>query len=117
MFSLLGKYENPVNATIALLHSLGVKVTNTTINERLINHPDYPSLLSVSDALNRWQVENMAVKVEKEKIEELPLPFLAHSTENGGTFTTVTKITADVVEYAKPFAGGGGHLLSINLNF
>ncbi len=110
MFSLLEEYGNPVTATINLLESLKVKVTGSTVSEALLNHPDYPSLLSVSDALNRWQVENMAVKTEKEKLDELPLPFIAHSDENGGTFTTVTKITSDAVEYTKPSAGGGSNI-------
>lgn len=81
MFSVLEKYESPVNATIALLKSLGVKVTNATVNNTLQNHPDYPSLLSISDALKSWKIEDMAAKVEKEKLDELPLPFIAHSNK------------------------------------
>lgn len=107
MFSLPEKYESPVRATVALLRTLRVKVTDTTVNETLLNHPDYPSLLSISDALKRWKIENMAVKVEKEKLDELPLPFISHSNKNGGEFTTITKITGDAVEYAKPSRGGG----------
>ncbi|HEY6976521.1 MAG TPA: hypothetical protein VH396_09525 [Chitinophagaceae bacterium] len=64
MFSLLTeRYEHPVTATIALLQQLKVNATNTTVNETLQNHPDYPSLLSISDALKQWHIENVAFKV------------------------------------------------------
>ena len=60
-------YENPVNATIQLLRQLNIKVTNSSVNEAILAHPDYPSLLCISDCLKQWQVENIAVRTAKNK--------------------------------------------------
>ena len=60
-------YENPVNAAIQLLRQLNIKVTNSSVNEAILAHPDYPSLLCISDCLKQWQVENIAVRTAKNK--------------------------------------------------
>lgn len=41
------------------------------------SHPNYPSLYAITDSLNLLSIENIAVKVPKEQIEELPKQFLA----------------------------------------
>lgn len=69
--------DNLLRVTAQLLESLRVKVSNTTLKETLLSHPDYPSLLSISDSLKRWQVDSMALKVTPDKLEELPAPFVA----------------------------------------
>ncbi len=82
---LTKNFEYPVNTTIALLRQLKVSVTNTTVNETLLNHPDYPSLLSISDALKQWNIETAAIKITEDKLEEIPLPFMAYINSNGGS--------------------------------
>ena len=76
MFSLFNQYENPVAVTIQLLKRLHVKVSSYAIVKAILNHPDYPSILSISDALHTWHVENVAVSITPEKLTELPLPFI-----------------------------------------
>ena len=70
--------ENAVVATMQLLNNLKIQVTATTIAETLQEHLDYPSLLSISDALNQWGINNMCLRVDPEKLNELPVPFIAH---------------------------------------
>ena len=41
------------------------------------SHPNYPSLYAITDTLNLLSIENIAVKIPKEQIEELPKQFLA----------------------------------------
>lgn len=69
---MFNQYEPNVKATIHFLKLLNVKVTNTTVNETLQNHPDWPSLLCISDSLNKWNVPNGAGKIDVSKIDELP---------------------------------------------
>lgn len=76
MNSLLNQYEPNVKATIAFLRLLKVKVNDRTVNETLQNHPDWPSLLCINDSLHKWNIPNAAGKIEPEKIEELPGPFI-----------------------------------------
>lgn len=73
--------EPNVKATILFLQLTKVKVNNATVNETLQNHPDYPSLLCVSDALNKWSIPNGAGKIEPEKINTLPTPFIAYTSD------------------------------------
>ncbi len=76
---MLIQYEPNVNAAISFVKQLGVKVNNSTVNETLQNHPDYPSLLCISDSLNKWNIPNGAGKIEPDKINELPTPFIAYT--------------------------------------
>lgn len=67
-------------------------------NRKLLHHPDYPSLLSLSDALNTWKVNNAAARIPKENIAQLPLPFIAH-TYAGGNFALVTAADDKTIHY------------------
>lgn len=98
------------NTVIQLLQQLQVKVTAGTIDSTLKNHPDYPSILSISDALKQWKVDSYTIKVNKEKLHELPTPFIAHVNIQGGSFITITNVTDSHVIYK--MRGGGGNLLS-----
>jgi len=95
----LKNYEQTVNATIALLLKLKVKVTKSTIERALQAHPDYPSLLSINDVLNELNIKTAAINIDKERLKELPIPFIAHTTNQGGGFVTVTAIDTDNVTY------------------
>jgi len=49
IFLLTKQFEHTVNVTIQLLNELKVKVTSSSVNEAILSHPNYPSLLSISD--------------------------------------------------------------------
>jgi uncharacterized membrane protein len=74
------KYESNVKATISFLKLLNVKVNNSTVDDTLQNHPDWPSLLCISDSLNLWNVPNAAGKIEAIEIDLLPTPFMAYTS-------------------------------------
>jgi len=90
----LRHFSQPVSVTIALLKTLRVKVTRTTVNETLQNHPDYPSLLSISDSLKKWHIDNVALEVQPKQLPEFQLPFIA--VLDKGSFVLVTKINERV---------------------
>lgn len=95
MFNL---YEPTVKATIAFLRLHKVSVNDFTVNETLQSHPDWPSLLCISDALNKWNVPNAAAKCDMEHIDGIPLPFLIYTGRRDAPFSIVTQVTADTVE-------------------
>lgn len=76
MLIIFNQHENPVTITIQLLKQLNVKGTNTTVNETILNHPDYPGLLCISDALKNWNAENVAKRIEADKLTVLPAPII-----------------------------------------
>jgi uncharacterized membrane protein len=98
MLAIFNQHENPVTVTIQLLKQLKVKVTDYTVNEAILNHPDYPSILCISDALNSWHVENTVIRTENVKLSELPLPLIAF-TNTKSVFVLVTEIKDNKIFY------------------
>lgn len=88
--------SNTTQVTIALLEELKVPVTRTAIIEQLEYHPDFPSLFSISDSLKKWNVDNIALQAESKKLDELPVPFIAHTKKGGGNFILVHSINGSV---------------------
>ncbi len=101
---MFSQYEPTVKATIAFLKSLNVKVNSNTVNETLQIHPDWPSMLCITDSLQKWNVPNAVGKIDKDKIDELPVPFIAFTYERENPLEIVTTITDSKVNlYQKDF--------------
>jgi ABC-type bacteriocin/lantibiotic exporter with double-glycine peptidase domain len=66
------------NIVYKWLHIIGVNINRNFLNEQLSGHPDYPSLLSITRTLDKLGIDNIAMQVDKEKLPQVPLPFLAH---------------------------------------
>lgn len=66
------------DAVIHFCRYLGLKITSGSIIQNLQEHPDYPSLVSVGDVLNDFGVASVCLKAPISKLENLPMPFLAH---------------------------------------
>lgn len=71
------------------LSALEIKVSNRYLKSQLQTHPDYPSMLCVTDTLEGLGIDYAAVQIEKEQLPEIPVPFLAHLTGNGGEWVMV----------------------------
>lgn len=84
-----------------LIKDLKVPVTRFTIRENLEEHPDFPSLLAISDCLTTWNIPHETYRVNKETYnpEELNFPFIAHSSFNGGTFSMIKEIKNKTVKF------------------
>ncbi len=59
------------------------------LKDRLLSHPDYPSIASITDTLDDLGIDNAAMVVDKEKVIELPVPFLALGYAKNESFTIV----------------------------
>lgn len=105
LFSIFSNRENCIEASRKLLSVLNVKVTITTLENDLVNHPDYPSLLSISDILTGYGVENMALKSSIDQLAGLPSPFMVtiigEKTYNE-LFTVIAAINDDIIKYYDP---------------
>ena len=71
------------------LKQLKIYVSESYLNRQLLSHPDYPSLLSITDTLNELNIENTAIEIGKDHLHEVPVPFLTHLKTNGGEFVIV----------------------------
>lgn len=92
-FFMFNQYEPNIKATIKLLKLLKVKVTNTTVNETLQNHPDWPSMLCISDSLKKWNIPNGVGQIELANIDHLPTPFIVHTNNRENPLAIVTQVT------------------------
>lgn len=78
------------------LRQSSIRVSRRYLDQQLQSHPDYPSLVSVTDTLDELGIDNMSLVVDKEKMHELPVPFLAHSPVNGGSFIVISDIQRQI---------------------
>jgi uncharacterized membrane protein/thiol-disulfide isomerase/thioredoxin len=86
-------YDKEVKDVIRFLQLLQVPVSSTTVNTTLQNHPDYPSLLAVGDALKDWKIDNGAVHTTEEYLYQLPTPFITTFTGKDASFIIVQQAT------------------------
>lgn len=98
---MLNQYEPTVKAAITYLKLLGVKVNNGTVDETLRNHPEWPSLLCLSDSLNKWNIPNGAGEIDKKDINELPVPFIAYTNDIDTPLYIITEVTETTVQIFK----------------
>ena len=96
---MLHQYEANVKATISFLRLLNVKVNDITVNDSLQNHPDWPGLLCISDSLSNWNIPNGARKIDVNKIDELPHPFMDNTYNAESPIAIVTEITFTTAQY------------------
>jgi len=105
MRTILSQKENCVEVAGKFLFRTGVKVTNTTLENDLNNHPDYPSLLSISDVFARYGVQNISLKTSIEQLHNLPTPCIVpiKSQENGqNLFTVIDSVSGKSLNYYHP---------------
>ncbi len=92
--------DNCVSVTKVLLDSLKVKNTDQYLKDNILSHADHPSLLSISDTLNKYNIENLAIRVDAAKLEQLPLPCIVQIDKGGGElFYTLSSISEQEVTY------------------
>ena len=98
LFDLLEKKSsnNAILATVNIIKHLNVPVTYSSISETLESHPSFPSLLSISDCLNKFNISNISLHVDPIKLTELPTPFIAHTRKCSGNFMLVTSVNQRV---------------------
>ncbi|OQD42718.1 hypothetical protein BUL40_09360 [Croceivirga radicis] len=90
------------NCTFAagnLLAQLKIKHTNQFLGDTILSHPEHPSLLAVSETLSKYNIENLAVKIDKEKLKELPLPCIVQLTDSGGMFHALVRYSKEETVY------------------
>ncbi|WGQ10177.1 vitamin K epoxide reductase family protein [Pedobacter gandavensis] len=101
----LFQQENCIEVTSKLLSALNVKVTSSTLEKDITFHPDYPSLLSISDTLGKYGVDNISVKIQPSKLHQLPLPCIVQIKSfetNDNLFSIIKSIDSSGLTYYHP---------------
>ncbi|WP_255492094.1 vitamin K epoxide reductase family protein [Chitinophaga sp. Cy-1792] len=100
---LLNKLENHncVNVTRALAQCFKLNITQTLLSNKLGEHPEFPSLLSISDTLMHLNVDNITIQGRREELLKYPTPFLTQVNAGvGSMFTVIKSITDEKVVYS-----------------
>jgi hypothetical protein len=103
MLAKYKSYPNAVHILISFLKLLNIPVSPYTAQKELMSHPDYPSMLSVTDSLSSWNISNAVFKVNKAKLDfqHLKFPFIVHFPDNGGSFLLVKKFHNGILTCSK----------------
>jgi len=94
--NLTANQKNALHGLDMLLRLGKVRVTRATLQEKLGQHPDFPSLISLSETLDELKVDNLAAHLTIDQLPEIPLPALAYLSSEGGFFAPVRAAAATV---------------------
>jgi thiol-disulfide isomerase/thioredoxin len=85
-----------MNQLFSYLEKNDIFIDETEFEFQSQTHPDYPSLLSISDTLSFLKIKNLATRVKNEDLIHLPVNFIAFiqdkKLESNLTFVEKTKI-------------------------
>ncbi|MEN9449173.1 MAG: hypothetical protein RJA25_2463 [Bacteroidota bacterium] len=71
------------SSAIKYLKTNRIIFSESFIKTRILSHPDYPALTSLTDTLDEIGLPYSAIIVDKERYSELKYPLLAHFNNNG----------------------------------
>jgi uncharacterized membrane protein len=74
------------------LSLLQVPFNNKSVRTFFNTHPHHPSILSISDLLDEFGIENAAIKIGKDNFSQIPTPFIAKTQSSEGDYCLVTQL-------------------------
>lgn len=80
------------------LKFLKIPISAPYVERLIMDHPYFPSLLSISDVLNRLGINHVVTRVEKEQLHELEYPYLV-PLDNGPANIVIIKDGDDLQKY------------------
>lgn len=93
-----------------LLKLLDVPVSEAYVKNLLRSHPDFPSLLSISDILQRLGVNHVVHKIDKESLTGLPFPYLLPIEKGQGKILLINS-DEDLNKHSAILGDWGGTIL------
>lgn len=86
--------------TQKILNLLRIKHTTKFLRDCIYTHPDYHSLLAISDTLEKYSIESLPVKINWSKLTKVPLPCVIQVETKGVTnFFVLNSISGNKVTY------------------
>lgn len=102
------KKQNDLFSTCSfLLDKLKVNFTQTGLSNILEEHVEYPSILSLKDALFYYGIESAAIRKGEYSYSDFETPFICSIQKEGWSkpcFTIVTKAEDNGIEYLEPLS-------------
>lgn len=73
------------------LRSLNIPVSRKYFLKRVASHPDYPSLLSISDTLENLGISHGVARMDRVSLENLELPYVLRLDKDAGAYIVINK--------------------------
>jgi hypothetical protein len=91
--------ENTTGIVVQLVRFFKIEAPITKIRKVVERHPHFPSLLSITDTLQKFSVNTLALTVNIDRLLELPLPFIAHTKKIDCPFLLISEIAEEHLVY------------------
>jgi len=87
--------SNESEVVIHLINILGAKISASTIIKEIEEHPDHPSLFCISDVLTKFGIDNVGVRPDRSKFDDIPTPYITRiqSEKSHDNYFTVVKVS------------------------
>ena len=85
--------DNCIAIAGALLSRLNIPYTKKFLKESILSHPDYPSLKCISDTLDHYNLETLAIKIDQDRLQEVPLPCIIQYAKKVDAFFLLESYT------------------------
>ncbi|MFC0513600.1 cysteine peptidase family C39 domain-containing protein [Mucilaginibacter angelicae] len=83
---------------VQLINELNAAIDVQDICNDFNSHPEYPSLLSFTETLKKWGINNHASKISFTELNTLQPPFIVCVPGKVTEYVLVSAITADTIE-------------------
>ncbi|RAJ29092.1 vitamin K epoxide reductase family protein [Pedobacter cryoconitis] len=102
--SLLEPVSNETEMAHLIIRLINAKISKTTLQKEIEEHPEYPSLLSISDVFTNHGIENIALKIDTYQITDTSGPFITqlYGKEEVTFFSVVREKRNNTVDYFDP---------------
>jgi uncharacterized membrane protein len=81
-----------------ILKLLNIRFSTGYLKEEVLSHPHFPSLLCISDVLDKYKISQASIKIGQDRLDEVPLPSIVQVSVRGkGFFHTLTHISEETV--------------------
>ncbi len=87
--------DHSIHVIKRLLSLLAIKHTSRYLKDSILSHPDHNSLLAITDTLDNYNIENLAVKIDAEKLTDMPLPCIVQVKAHGSALFCVLDALSD----------------------
>ncbi|PIB28364.1 hypothetical protein BFP77_00030 [Maribacter sp. 4U21] len=71
------KSDSIAGVLFELFKNLDIQITEKSIEGKLLQHPHYPSLFSISNTISNFGIQNKAVRISTDQLIQIETPFLA----------------------------------------
>jgi protein-disulfide isomerase len=71
------------------LACLNIPISKKYCQQCMVSHPNYPSLLSVADTLERLGIKHQIARIKEEQLPDFPFPYMLQFDKQGGTLALI----------------------------